>query len=189
MVRLCSDPERRRHPTIFVLPSPEQLLDIAQLQFHIGRPAVVALAGIRRVFHLAQQRVHLFRLEAAAGAHRAVAGHGGGDMHQAALERKRFVPFRHVFGEIAHQRLSVDLAQQRRSLAHGNGAGAERLDDQAVARKFVSARNQPLDVGLVELDDLGDQQDLASDAGARERRLQPLVDDALVRGVLVCATI
>src|SRR3954452_14562743 len=49
---------------IKTLSSPEQLLDIAQLQFHIGRPAVVALAGIRRVFHLAQQCVHLFRLEA-----------------------------------------------------------------------------------------------------------------------------
>src|SRR3954466_13987992 len=56
-------------------PPPEQLLDIAQLQFHISRAAVVALAGIRRVFHLAQQRVHLFRFEAAAGADRAVAGH------------------------------------------------------------------------------------------------------------------
>ena len=60
----------------------------------------------------------------------------------------------------------VDLAQQRRSLAHGNGAGAERLEGEAVARKFVGACNQTLDVGLVEFDDLGDQQDLARDAGA-----------------------
>ena len=67
MVRSCSDLERRRHPTRFVLPPPEQLLDIAQLQFHIGRPAVVALAGVRRRLHLAQQCVHLLCLEAAAG--------------------------------------------------------------------------------------------------------------------------
>src|SRR3954454_24107787 len=58
-------------------PPSEQLLDIGELQFDIGRAAVVALAGVRRVFHLAQQRVHLLRLEAAAGPHRAVAGHGG----------------------------------------------------------------------------------------------------------------
>jgi 16S rRNA (guanine966-N2)-methyltransferase len=37
----------------FVASSPEQLLDIAQLQFDVSRPAVIALAGIRRVFHLA----------------------------------------------------------------------------------------------------------------------------------------
>ena len=57
--------------------------------------------------------------------------------------------------------------------------------DEAVARKLLGAREQALDVGLVELDDLGDQQDLARDAGLLQRRLQPLVDEALVRGVLV----
>jgi hypothetical protein len=30
-----------------------------------------------------------------------VAGHGGGDVHQAALQRQRLVPFGHVLGEIA----------------------------------------------------------------------------------------
>ena len=39
--------------------APEQPFDIGQLQFHIGRPPVVALAGMRRRLHLAQQRVHL----------------------------------------------------------------------------------------------------------------------------------
>ena len=38
---------------------PEQLLDIGELQFHISRPAVIALAGIVGAFHGAQQRVHL----------------------------------------------------------------------------------------------------------------------------------
>jgi hypothetical protein len=32
------------HLRMTVSPSSEQLLDIAQLQFHIGRPAVIALA-------------------------------------------------------------------------------------------------------------------------------------------------
>src|SRR5581483_5416688 len=41
----------------------EQLFDIGELQFDISRTAVVALTGIGRVFHLAEQRVHLFRLE------------------------------------------------------------------------------------------------------------------------------
>jgi len=35
------------------LPPPEQLLDIRQLEFDIGRAAVIALTGKRRRFHLA----------------------------------------------------------------------------------------------------------------------------------------
>ena len=43
----------RAMTAVLPLPSPEQLLDIRQLQFHISGPAVIALAGIRRVFHFA----------------------------------------------------------------------------------------------------------------------------------------
>ena len=63
--------------------------------------------------------------------------------------------------------------------------GPERLEHQAERGKLAGARGQALDVGLVELDDLGDQQDLARDAGLVERGLHALVDEALVRGVLV----
>src|SRR5205085_5210381 len=74
-------------------PPPEQPLDVAELELDVSRAAVIALAGIRRRLHLAQQRVHLVGLEAAAGAHRAVARHGGGDVKEAAIERQRFVTF------------------------------------------------------------------------------------------------
>ncbi len=156
-----------------------------QLQFDIGRPAVIALAGIRRVFHLAQQRVHLLRLEAAAGAHRAVAGHGGRDMHQAALQRQRLVPFRHVLGEIAQQRGGIGLAEQRRRLAHRDRAGAEGFDREPERRQFLGARDQSFHRGLVEFDDFRNQQDLPLHAVARQRGLQFFIDDALMRGVLV----
>ena len=80
----------------------------------------------------------------------------------------------------------VDLAEQaRRPAAHRDGARTERLDDEAVAGELVGARDQPLDVGLVELDDLGDQQDLAGDAALLQRRLHALVDEPLVRRVLI----
>src|SRR5262249_53738624 len=55
----------------------EQPLDIAELELHVGRPAVIALAGIGGRLHLTQECIHLFWLQAAARAHRAVAGHGG----------------------------------------------------------------------------------------------------------------
>ena len=103
----------------------------------------------------------------------------------AALERQRLVPFGHVLGEIAHERGRVDLTQHAGRLAHRDRAGAEALKHQAVAGKLLGARDEPLDVGFVELDDLGDQQDLARDAGLFERRLEALVDEAFVGGVLV----
>ena len=43
---------------LLTLPPPEQLLDILELQFDIGRAAVIALAGVGGGFHLAQQSVH-----------------------------------------------------------------------------------------------------------------------------------
>src|SRR6266404_6864993 len=115
-------------------PPPEQTLDVGELQLHVSRTAVVALAGIGRSFHFPQQRVHLLALEPAPGAHRAVAGHGGGHMHEAALARQRLVPLRHVLGEIAHECAGVDLAKERGGLAHGDRAGPERLDGKPVAR-------------------------------------------------------
>lgn len=51
------------------LSAPEQSLDIRELEFHICRAAVAALAGIGRCFHLAQKRVHFLRLESSPGAH------------------------------------------------------------------------------------------------------------------------
>src|SRR6185436_18357144 len=65
----------------------EQALDVAQLELDIGRTAMVAGGRARCRLHLPQQRVHLLRLEPAAGAHRAVAGHGGGDAVEPRLQR------------------------------------------------------------------------------------------------------
>src|ERR1700730_18263163 len=45
-------------PAVPALSPPKQPLDIGELQLHIGRAAMIALAGIRRRFHFAQQRVH-----------------------------------------------------------------------------------------------------------------------------------
>jgi len=60
-----------------------------------------------------------------------------------------------VLGEVAQQALHVDLAQQRRRLAHRHRARAEVLDHQAEAGKLAGARGEPRGIGLVELDDLG----------------------------------
>src|SRR5215469_6959152 len=104
----------------------EQALDVGELELDVGRPAMIALAGIGCRLHLAQERVHFLRSEAAPRPHRPVARHGGGDMQEDAL-----------------------------------------------------------DVRLVELNDLRDQQNLPRHALALQCRLQALIDDALVGGMLV----
>ena len=50
---------RRESNAPRLLPPAEQALDVGELQFDVGRAAVVALAGMGRRFHLAQQGVHL----------------------------------------------------------------------------------------------------------------------------------
>ena len=90
-----------------------------------------------------------------------------------------------MFGEIANECGRVDLPEQPRRLAHGDRAGTERLDREPIAGELLGAGNEARDVGGVELDDLRNEQDLAGDAGIGERRFEPLVDDALVRGVLI----
>ena len=52
----------------------EKLFDIGELEFHVGRPPVAALAGMGRCFHFAQQRVHLVAVQAPPGAHRDMVG-------------------------------------------------------------------------------------------------------------------
>ncbi len=154
-------------------------LSVGEFQLHISRPAMIALAGVRRDFHFAQQRVHLLRLQAAAGAHRAVAGHGGCDMHQPPLQRQRLVPFGHVLGEVAQQRLCVRSRRAARAFRARRPRRGRRLRWPGRSARARSARvDQPLDVGLVEFDDFRDQQHLPRDAIALERGFQPLIDDA-----------
>src|SRR6476469_2369936 len=52
---------RQQKITTVMLAPTEQPLDVGELQFHVGRAAVIALAGIGRPLHLAQQRIHLGR--------------------------------------------------------------------------------------------------------------------------------
>src|SRR5487761_41891 len=106
----------------------EQLLDFGEAQRDVGGPAVIALAGMRRRFHLAQQRVHLGLVETPSGAHAAVTGDGAADMLEPFLERQRAAEFGELVGEIAHQPFDVGLAEDRRHFAHHHRAGTKGLE-------------------------------------------------------------
>ena len=78
-------------------------------------------------------------------------------MHELALKRQRFVPFRDVFGKIAHDRLRVGLAEEGGGFVDCDSSRAEGFDHEAVAGEFFGPRQDTLDVSFVEFDDLGDQ--------------------------------
>ena len=90
-----------------------------------------------------------------------------------------------MLGKVAHEPAAVNLAEQRRGFAQCHRAGSEGFEHDAVTGEFVGARHKPLDVSFVELDDVGDQEKLPRHAGLRNCCLEPLIDDALVRGVLI----
>ncbi len=146
---------------------------------------MIALAGVRRRLHLAQQRVHLVALEAAACAHRAVARHRGGDVHQRRSSGSASSHSAMCSARVPHQRLRVDPRRAARAsrTPRPRPARTARWRDRISQARRRGAK--PLHVGLVELDDLGDQQDLPRHACPLQRRLHALVDDALMRGVLV----
>src|SRR5579864_491486 len=55
------------------LAPPEESLDVRKLQLDIGWTAVIALSGVWRCFHFAQQRIHLLSIQPSARAHGGVA--------------------------------------------------------------------------------------------------------------------
>src|ERR1700746_574478 len=129
--------------------------------------------------------MHLLRLKPSPGAHRAVTGHRGCDLHQTPLQRQCLVPLAHMLGKIANEARAVDFAKERGRFAQSPGARTERFNDQAIARELPSMANEALDVGFIELDDFGNEKDLCRHTPLADRLLQSLINDPFMRGVLI----
>ena len=140
---------------------PNSLLDIRQLELDIGRAAVIALAGMGRGFHLAQQGVHLLGIQPPSGAHAHVAGQGAGHLLQPFLQRQRIAGLGDLVGQVAHQPLHVQLAQHGGDFAHHHRIGAEFLDHQPQLGQFGGAARHARHFRRVEVHHFGDQQRLA----------------------------
>jgi hypothetical protein len=92
---------------------------------------------------------------------------------------------REIGGEIADERDEIALRDRRRRFANHQSAGAKTLDDEAEARKLLRMRfDQRRCVGI-EIDDERGQQSLPLDCAVMALALEPLIDDALMRRVLV----
>ncbi len=146
---------------------------------------MIALAGPGRRFHLAQQRVHFFRREPAAGAHGIVTGDGRQHVIEPALRALQASVFRKRVGDVGDELSRIDLAELGRRFAHQHGAGAEGLDRKAELLEIGRGVGDARGACFVEFDDLRHEQSLPRDSMLCALTLQPLVDQPLMRGVLI----
>ena len=114
-----------------------------------------------------------------------MAGEGREPLVEPALEAQRAVFALEIGGEVANERGEIALRDHSRGLAHQDGAGAEGFDDEAERGELVGMRLDQRRRVRVEIDHERGEQRLPLDAAALALALQGLVDDPLVRGVLV----
>ena len=114
-----------------------------------------------------------------------MAGHGRGDAVEPGLQRVDGVVVGDLVGEVADQRLHIGLAEHGRRLAHRDRARAEALDAEAEAPERLGMRGEPRHVVLGQVDDLRQKQHLRRQRPRPHRLLQRLVDQPLMRGMLV----
>ena len=163
----------------------EQAFNIIQLQLDVRWPAVVALAGSGRPFHLAQQSVHLGNRQTPPRAYRPMAGHRRAHRLQPFLQQLRIALFQQLADEIANQATDIGFAEQRGDFAHGDGINPELFNRQPKLGKLVGSLHQQGNLITAECHDLRNQQTLPGDVSTGHLRFHPLVDQTLVRGVLI----
>ena len=146
---------------------------------------MVALAGVGRFFHLAQQGVHFRNGQATSCAHGAMAGHGGANLVQLFGKRESLAQMHDLVRQIAHEADDVRLSEERGHLAHQNGGGTEALDHKAKGLKIGGPGLDGVSGDLIQLYDLRQQQHLALDAALGQCRFHALINEALVSGVLI----
>ena len=151
------------------------------------RPAVIARFAALRAFHLAQQRIHLF--DASGGGSRAPPrGTPSSPAARCASASMRLdaLAVAEIAEHVAHQRLDVArrrAAAARRARRRAAGRAARRRDLQPASSSPNCSTRSASRAETSKLD--RHEQRLRLQPLRRERRFEPLVGDALVRGVHV----
>ena len=122
----------------------------------------------------------------APGADRAMAGDGRGDVVELVAQAQRPAEL----GDFARRGRRAGRATSVLPSAAGTArtsiaAGPKRSMSRPKLGKLGRGAFEPVAVGFVELDHLGDQQGLARDRAALARRAHPFEHQPLVRGMLV----
>ena len=121
----------------------------------------------------------------AAGADRAVAGDGRGDMVELVPEAERTAELGDFAGEVGEQARTSVLPSAAGTARTSIAVGPKRSISRPSSASSAERAFEPVAVGLVQLDDFGDQQRLPSDRAALPRGTHPFEHQPLVRGMLV----
>ncbi len=114
-----------------------------------------------------------------------VAGDGREQMIDALLDGLRAVEGRKLIRKITQHPGNACATERARNLAHQDGAVAETIDHQAGLSKKFGRIREPFSSRGIEFDKFGHQQGLGGDGSTRIFDLKLLVDDTLMRGMLV----
>src|SRR6185503_12367798 len=105
-------------------------------ELHPGRAAMVALARSGRDFHLAQQGIHFGDRQDPAGADRAMAGDGRGDMVELVAQAERSAELGELAGEVTDEAGNVRLAECRGNRADEDRGRPEAVDFEPEVRQL-----------------------------------------------------
>ena len=114
-----------------------------------------------------------------------MAGHARDDRVEPVAQRIGRVPLGEAVGQVLHQSVDVGLAQQRRDFAHGDRARAEALEIEPEALERRRRVLEPAAILLGHFDNDRYELHLARHGTARELRLELLIDQPLMRRMLV----
>ena len=114
-----------------------------------------------------------------------MAGDRRGDMIEPVAQRQRGPDFGQFCGKIAEQPGDVGLAERRGGRADQHRGRPEALDVEPEPGELKRGLLEPVAIGFVHLDHVGEQEGLARDAVTLRRRAHPFEHEPLVRGVLI----
>ncbi len=146
---------------------------------------MVALAGMRRGLHVAQQGVHLFGAHPATRTDRAVTGNAGQDRLDPGLHGLAAAQIREFVQDVADHRLGIDLAQNRRGFAHRDGPTAKGFNGQAQSGQVAGDLHQLCRFTGRQLHDFGDQQCLCGHPVFGHLAFQLFINQPFMRRVLI----
>ena len=146
---------------------------------------MIALTGIGRRFHVAQQRIHFVRRQPPPGSHAAMARHTRCHCFKPVFQRPCAALGAQFRCQIFDQAFNIGIAEKGRRFPHRNRAVTEGFEHETEFGKFTGTLCQHIGVIRIECDDGRNEQPLRRDATIRQHPLQALVDEPLVRRVLI----
>ena len=146
---------------------------------------MVALVGAGGRFHVAQQGIHLLEAQPLIGAHCGMASHSC-QQRITSLGQQPACAVLVQFGEhFACKADRIAFGEHRGHGAHRERVRGDLVDIESEGQQLIAFEFGGIDLGVVSAKVGGDQKRLRGDGLCVEPVFQPLIDDALMRGMHV----